>query len=194
MPDTPVSEDPSYWSNSPFWLQKIKTYFNLLDDNNDGLIIKDEWDEITARFVSCSPGYNKDAIKKARNVMWASFRAGDAQIVTFGMFKKCQAFKQVLFENDMEASKNFTRAFFNVFDTDRNGHIDQSEYKKYLECLGIDPGFSEVAFNSIDTNKDGEITYEEFHEAFLDFFHGLDRAGCGTYLYGPIPEVESENS
>lgn len=61
-------------------------------------------------------------------------------------------------------SEERLRVRFDRFDSDKNGKIDESEFEKLLDALGL--GYSHAqaraAFESIDADKSGQIEFSEF--------------------------------
>ena len=85
-----------------------------------------------------------------------------------------RAHEQLLYNPDeLEKAKKILASFFNILDTNNDGHISVEEFKVYLTILT--PGASDEdiirTFNVIDTDhsNDGQIDQEEYMSAVIDF-------------------------
>lgn len=62
-------------------------------------------------------------------------------------------------EDQAELKQQFER-----FDTNKNGFIDESEFRQLLQALGDDAPAETLSlqFSAIDGDADGVVTFEEF--------------------------------
>ena len=58
------------------------------------------------------------------------------------------------------------RNLFQNFDKDKNGFMDQNEFKQFLASLGMELNDDEIkeAFSIFDVNNDGKIDINEFYK------------------------------
>ena len=76
--------------------------------------------------------------------------------------------------------------FFHCVDSNDDHLIDESEYKKFFEILGLDTSLATAAFKAIDTNNDGDISLDEFIEAGTNFFLEQDENCPNSLFWGPL--------
>ena len=76
--------------------------------------------------------------------------------------------------------------FFHCVDSNDDHLIDESEYRKFFEILGLDTSLATAAFQAIDTNHDGNISLDEFIEAGTNFFLAQGESSPNDLFWGPI--------
>lgn len=67
--------------------------------------------------------------------------------------------------------ENELRRLFTRFDSDRDGLIDQQEFREILQILGDDPSNEVFSLNfaAIDSNSDGMVNFRELVRWWLDY-------------------------
>jgi Ca2+-binding EF-hand superfamily protein len=67
--------------------------------------------------------------------------------------------------------ENELRRLFARFDADRDGLIDEQEFREILETLGDAPSNEVLSLNfaAIDSNSDGMVNFHELMRWWLDY-------------------------
>ncbi|MGH3761625.1 EF-hand domain-containing protein [Actinophytocola sp.] len=63
-------------------------------------------------------------------------------------------------------------AIVNLCDTDGDGQVSPSEFKRWLGAVGVPVSEADSAFRKLDTSGDGHLSVEELIQAVRDFHAG----------------------
>lgn len=175
---------------SEFWARKMRTYFDRIDFDKDGVITRSDFEGMADRFIESErldPGRGKELKDKLIQV-WDKYLSG----VGHG-----NAITEPEFVSSMKKLKNNSGElrgtiegplplFFGAIDANSDGMIQESEYALLFEILGIDSSLASASFKAIDTNNDGLLSLAEFVEAGIEFFLGEDETEPSRLFWGPL--------
>lgn len=64
------------------------------------------------------------------------------------------------------------RAIVDLCDTDGDGEVSQTEFKKWMKAIGVSGADADAAFSAIDRDGSGQLSVEELVNAVRDFHYG----------------------
>ncbi|MGQ0838230.1 EF-hand domain-containing protein [Actinokineospora sp.] len=161
---------------------RLKRRFELWDSNGDGTIDRSDY-ETEARRILKSFG-EPDNSPKARALlsaylgMWDKL-AGKANVGGQGKIS-LEQFVQVSERELVEGGDaGFDRnlrptieAIVDLCDTDGDGEVNQAEFKRWMQAVGVDQRQADDAFRKIDKDGSGQLTVEELVSAVRDYHQG----------------------
>ncbi len=165
--------------SSSFWRAKMKTYFKLMDVDQNGVLTLSDYEEIANRLIQLQNDSSKDEeIRKMCRSLFQSFMAGgepvddNTQITEEDLIAKVAKMVSSAESSVLEVGRRKNEIFFDIIDTDHSGQISREEYRKYLAIYtGVEqPDHADQAFDSIDSDKSGSISREEFVEAHMQYW------------------------
>lgn len=182
---------------SDFQEQKATYYFNLIDEDGNGLIEVNDFALRAQRLATAQDRNSEEARQKLRNqvVAWweqicriADFDGDDR--VTLQEWKayweSVQAGAERGDRSTFRTLEQAAREMLRTIDQDGTGRVTEEEYARWLEAWGAEGG--EEAFRRLDRDGKGYLTEEDFVDALREFYLA-DRPGVpGNALYGPLPE------
>lgn len=183
------------YTDSAFWVRKMKTYFEAMDIIKDNGLTKTDYDCVANRLFRTIRGRDQEAeihevYQKMFEIVVAGgdFVGGDTKIGVDDFIVNAARF---LAENESAADfmKQKHNLFFDFADTDGNGTISGKEYKQYLVAYFGKNGekMSEECFESIDRDGDQKITRKEFVDAHLHYWFETEaNEALNPLPYGPL--------
>ena len=186
---------PEELLSSNFWVAKMKTYFKVMDTNQNGFLSRSEYEEIAERLVQNQSDRSKDEeIRGVFRSLFDNFVAGGEQVdaeteIGYEKFLANAAKAVSLMQSSREAGRRKNEVFFDFVDTDGSGQISREEYRKYLAIYsgGEDPDRADRAFDSIDVDGNGSIARAEFIEGHMHYWYEPTRNPSYSPLpYGPL--------
>ena len=76
--------------------------------------------------------------------------------------------------------------FFHCVDSNNDLLIQEDEFVRFFQIIGIDESLAPATFKAIDANNDGDISLEEFIQAGTSFFLSEDESSPSKYFWGPL--------
>lgn len=175
-----------------YHLRKMTTRIVRLDVNKDGYISREDFEMMVERLNEYSK-ITKEQAELSRKAMMdvadtLGFKPGVRKEIEEAAKQASENILSVTPERRKALVNNDHNLLFDVFDTNKDGHISPEEFKVYFQVK--DPSVSEAeitrCFNIIDSNGDGEISREEFLAAAYDFFCGLEETELSNAFFGTL--------
>lgn len=156
-------------------------FFYMLDANRDGVLERDDIDEILNRLLNIHPGlFDKADGHHLRFVTMKSFdrllmETGSGKDRKITLLEWVRAIKR---SNASPKRSYFIRWFsasavrflFDLCDHNKDGYIDFDEFETLYRILGLNRSNIIFAFKELDVNKDGKLSKSEMYHAINDFF------------------------
>jgi len=167
--------------------EQIRTQFNRVDLNNDGMLSSDE-----IAILLMDIGYSKhNAYEEASNIISSADENKNGKIE----FKE---FSQIYQRKILSADEAYIHAVFNVMDTNGDGNIDATELASVLEMTVEGEGAKlEELIKEVDSNQDGVINFAEFRAAMIEsgsLMGTLDGRESKTGLTLELKDIVSEEN
>ncbi|NQZ76671.1 MAG: EF-hand domain-containing protein [Ekhidna sp.] len=177
--------------------QKITHFFNVLDNNSNGSLEKDDF-ELVAESISDIIGHEENSVSRL-----------ELRLRSHGLFVKVlkdlekveakvaldewvQFFDKIVLAKPNDYINQSATYLFSLFDQDMDGHIDEKEYMDMFKAYGLYMSVAKKAFDMLDLNSDKQISGGELVKAFEDFFLSEDENAPGNWIFGDwrvsIPE------
>lgn len=181
--------------SSNFWVAKMKTYFKVMDTNQNGFLSRSEYEEIAERLVQNQNDRSKDEeIRAVFRSLFDNFVAGGSELdaeteIGYKKFLANAAKAVSLMQSSREAGRRKNEVFFDFVDTDGSGKISREEYRKYLAIYsgGEDTDRADRAFDSIDVDGNGFISRTEFIEGHMNYWYEpTSDPNYSPLPYGPL--------
>jgi len=151
-----------------FWVEKLRRIYNMKDQNGDGLILQEDFEEWGER---ASKNIGAELSEEAR-LGWIN-----CYNLWFGEHKTFEAWKETILtmgegpiEDIVAYGYTINEPIFKTVDIDEDGTISWNEYKAFIMPLGATEAEAKVGFDMIDTNSDGVLSYEEFNHAMVMYY------------------------
>ncbi|KAI0209462.1 Sarcoplasmic calcium-binding protein [Lamellibrachia satsuma] len=174
---------------SDFWKRKMKTYFNRIDFDKDGAITRADFEGMANRFNETgklTSDRQADMMTTLTDV-WDKYLSvlGGGTAIHQSQF--VELMEKLINDPTMkDVVKGPLPLFFHCVDSNDDHLIDEAEYKKFFEILGLDTSLATAAFQAIDTNKDGNISLDEFTDAGSLFFITQEDNCPNSLFWGPL--------
>ena len=182
--------------SSTFWVTKMKTYFKVMDVDQNGFLSLSEFEEIAERLVQLQDNASKaEDIREVFRLLFQYFVAGgdpvdsETQIAEEEFLAKTANTIFLSPPAAVEVGKRKNVVFFDSIDTDGSGEISPEEYRKYLAIYsgGDDAERAKQAFDSIDIDGNGLISRDEFVKAHIHYwFERVEDPNYSPLPYGPL--------
>lgn len=182
--------------SSSFWTTKMKTYFKVMDVDQNGFLSLSEFEETAERLVQLQDNPSKaEDIREVFRSLFQYFVAGgepvdsETQIAEEEFLAKAAKTISLSPPPAVEVGKRKNVVFFDAIDTDGSGEISPEEYRKYLAIYsgGDDAERAKQAFDSIDIDGNGLINRSEFVQAHVHYwFEGVKDPNYSPLPYGPL--------
>jgi len=167
---------PEQFLSSSVWRTRMKTYFKLMDVDQNGVLTLSDFEEIANRLIQLQTDSSKnEEIREMCHSLFQYFIAGgepvdsNTRITEEDLIAKVAKTVSLIESQDkiLEVARHKNELFFNIIDTDNSGQISREEYRKYLTVYtgSEQPDHADQAFDSIDSDGSGSISREEFVEA-----------------------------
>jgi Ca2+-binding EF-hand superfamily protein len=181
---------------SDFQLKKLPKMFALNDNNGDGVITRDDFEEaarVLARFRGLEPG-TPEYGDMYRTIMsrWDHLREtcdadGDNRVT----LQEWLAYWDKVLATTGEyerVGKPFSVVVARTLDQDGDGRISPTEYARWISRWGVDEQAAQDCFGRLDLNGDGYLSVDEFVTLVAQYFQSSDPSSPGNWLLGP-PEA-----
>jgi len=170
--------------------KKMKTLFKVLDDNNDGILSKQDFMAISQRFTgsSFSVGRANHEFNGLFLKVWEQIFQKDGKVeqITLPYFTDLM---QRLSHDD--ADKLIDAAcplMFSAVDSNHDGHIEADEFRNSFSMISKADTDAHKLFAILDTDKDGKISEAEYSHAFKQFMASEDPSSPYSHLFGHLAD------
>jgi Ca2+-binding EF-hand superfamily protein len=170
------------------WERKIRTFFNRLDTDGDGIITKNDYVLIGENFVKAGQlsGDSSTALKDNFMQIWNKYvkpaKGGDAAT--------CEdALTNLKFYGKSDLVSLCTNQFglyFDAIDTNKDGLIQANDFVSIFKAFGISEDLAKEAFEGMDTDNNGVLSREKFVAIGRDFCTMEEPSYPADYLFGPL--------
>jgi Ca2+-binding EF-hand superfamily protein len=161
---------------------RLKKRFEKWDVNGNGRIEKSDYQAEAKRIIKA---FGEDETSpQARALIDAytsmfEFLATKAGVGANGAMTEDQFLSVVEAQVFAEGDAGFNRvirptvaAMVGLCDTDGDGEVNPSEFRKWLEAIGVDASSAVESFRTIDTNGNGTLTVDELVGAVRAYHFG----------------------
>ncbi|CAG5129211.1 unnamed protein product [Candidula unifasciata] len=191
------TDQGSIFQCTPFTVEKLRWWFNLLDVNKDGSISEADFQLIASRYVQeyqleeadtaelgdklvNSWGTQKlEAVEEEvkHNIPLISKMADDLKAgLNIAQDDIIVAFEQLIEHNSQLARstlENMVAAFFDVFDYNQDNYITKQEFVVAMRCFGLEePEVAETVFVCMGGDQEGRLSRQEYVDSWLNFLLG----------------------
>lgn len=169
--------------------QKILHFFNVLDNNGNGVLEKDDF-ELVGETMSDIIGFSDNARErlllklKAHGLFVQILKDINKEEAELTPDEWVQFFDEVVLSKPNDYVNQSSTYLFSLFDQDGDGHIDEREYLDMFKAYGLYMSVAKKAFDMLDINGDGRISGGELVKAFEDFFMSTDKNAPGNWIFG----------
>ena len=185
---------PQEFLSSSVWISKMRTYFQVMDVNQDGVLSLSDYEQVANRLTQQQKDSSRsEEIYQIFRSLFHNFVAGGDsegnQQVDVEAFLANAAKAVSSMQSAPEAGRKKNEVFFDFIDTDSSGVISQKEYRNYLTIYSGGDNFdrADQAFASMDLDGDNRITRDEFVEGHMRYWFELTNDLEGQPLpYGPL--------
>ena len=179
---------------SELQINKLKHYFNILDNNGNGFIEQDDFvgiGENLAVLWDILPGtkeYNQ--IINGTTQQWKGLLATiDAQDLRRASMKEWLSFADKYIVNGERKDydhyiRSVVDGIFGMFDQNGDKVISFKEYIDLFMAFRIEIRHSAKSFVNLDVNNDGFISKDELELAVEEFYRSDDPNAKGNWLFG----------
>ncbi len=169
--------------------QKIQHFFNVLDNNGNGVLEKDDF-ELIGETMSDIIGYSTNARErlllklKAHGLFVQILKDINKEEAELSPEEWERFFEEVVLSKPNDYVNQSSTYLFSLFDQDGDGYIDEREYLDMFKAYGLYMSVAKKAFDMLDINGDGRISGGELVKAFEDFFMSPDEKAPGNWIFG----------
>lgn len=169
--------------------QKILHFFNVLDNNGNGTLEKDDF-ELVGETMSNIIGYKENARErlllklKAHGLFIQILRDINKDEAELNAEEWVRFFEEVVLAQPNDYVNQSSTYLFSLFDQDGDGYIDEKEYLDMFKAYGLYMSVAKKAFDMLDINGDKKISGGELVKAFEDFFMSADESSPGNWIFG----------
>ncbi len=169
--------------------QKITHFFNVLDNNGNGILEKDDF-ELVGETMSDIIGLDDNSVVRlelklrAHRLFVQIVKDIEKEQAELTLDEWIQFFDDVVLTQPNDYINQSATYLFSLFDQDMDGHIDEREYLDMFKAYGLYMSVAKKAFDLLDINGDGRISGGELVKAFEDFFMSPDEKAPGNWIFG----------
>jgi len=186
---------------SDLQLKKLPKMFALNDNNGDGVIAQEDFEEaarVLGRFRGLAPGTAEyEDLHRTIMARWNNLREtcdtdGDNRVT----LQEWLAYwdKVLATQGEYErVCKPFSAVVARTLDLDGDGKISPDEYAQWLSRWGVDKKAALECFARLDLNGDGHLSVDEFVALVAQYFQSSDPNSPGNWLLGP-PDSQLSSS
>jgi Ca2+-binding EF-hand superfamily protein len=181
---------------SPFLDRKLARRFRTYDNDADGYIEREDFEQAAAR-MSEAFGHGPDSAARQRLQdlclqLWRHL-ATVTDLNVDGRISEAEykgAFARGLLEtpeNFDEGYVPFLNAIMAIADTDRDGKLNLDEQIGWTGSLmNLPEADAREVFRRLDQDADGYITTHDMLEAIREYYFNDDPQSSGSWLLGPL--------
>lgn len=190
---------------SPLQRRKASYYFDLIDEDDNGVIEADDFDLRADRLADAqnvTDDAERDALRDRVHAWWEHL----CSIADLNEDDRVSPNEWHMYWRSVQAAVNTERAdagddattdtiesleraahgTFRAIDTDDTGQVTEEDYARWLAAWGIEQ--SAPAFRQLDRNDKGYLTEADLAEAVKEFYLADNPDAPGNALYGELPE------
>jgi len=181
---------PSSGKPSKLLDAKLRKFFGVLDTNGDGLVTREDHEEMGRRFAAASDvnDKRKEEIKQHFITIWETIFHRDGKVEEVDM----PYFVDLMTSHGLSGMKKIcdgvTPIMFQAVDADGDGKIQPAEFRHFFALFKCNDSGADRSFGTIDADGDGVLSGEEFRVAFTDFLCDEDETCPNRLFFGPLDE------
>ena len=174
---------------NPFYVRKMRTYFQGVDQDKSGILTREDHELLATRYKDLA---HLDTLreKQARRkimTLWDYFFEEASQVIPLDpeMFGKCIAYKGR--EQIISSASHYGDILFDLIDLNADGVISLKEFTNLHKLFFLNEKTAEAAFKALDEGNKGYIVHGEFNKAVVDFFLPEGETELPTTkIFGPL--------
>lgn len=169
--------------------QKITHFFNVLDNNGNGILEKDDF-ELVGETMSDIIGFSENSRErlhlklKSHGLFIQILKDIEKEEAELTLDEWIKFFEEIVLSQPNDYVNQSATYLFSLFDQDMDGHIDEREYLDMFKAYGLYMSVAKKAFDLLDINGDGRISGGELVKAFEDFFMSPEEDAPGNWIFG----------
>lgn len=176
---------------SDFQRRKISGVFAAMDDDGDGLLEREDFAALTARWISIRGAGDDVRLAEImmgwwRTLLAASDRDRDERVSLDEVMLVVDRLDDI-----PDAVNGTAEAMFEAIDEDGDGRISAGEYRRLIEAWNGRETDTDAVFPLLDLDGDGHISKEEFVRLWREFWAGDDPGAPGTWVFGRFEPLTS---
>nr|WP_042191104.1 EF-hand domain-containing protein [Kibdelosporangium sp. MJ126-NF4]CEL19845.1 Calerythrin (Calcium-binding protein) [Kibdelosporangium sp. MJ126-NF4]CTQ97069.1 Calerythrin (Calcium-binding protein) [Kibdelosporangium sp. MJ126-NF4] len=162
--------------------ERLRKRFAKWDVNGNGRIERSDYEAEANRIINA---FGEDpASPQARAVTQAfvgmfEYLANKAGVGPNGSMNEDQFIGVIEAEIFQQGDAGFNRvvrptiaSIVGLCDTDGDGEVDQREFSRWLNAIGVEPSAAAEAFRTIDADNSGKLTVDELVHAVREYHMG----------------------
>ncbi|XP_013387735.1 sarcoplasmic calcium-binding protein-like [Lingula anatina] len=166
------------------WISKERALFNIFDVDEDGLVTKKEFIDLTTKraeqvLVSWRAKAVYGILSNVYQTWWSNENTNYKTSITFE--ELLPAFEKEV-GNTSKALAQVSQDWFHTFDLDCDDKLNVDEYSKFLTILRNTAPVQDI-FDDIDRNGSGHIDGEEFLNGFQHSWYDIN-ADPADFIFG----------
>ena len=178
-----------------FWILKMKSAFNWMDNDGDGYVTEKDFDSWTTEMPKLFPDMTEEQHKMMLSHIsnvWDNIFGGKEKGPGYKVSEDAYIERHFWFvsqEGVEDWLKQYWRNTFAAMDLNQDGVISKVEHQQFFNAWKKDKDLvhASVAFAAIDVDMDGMITQDEYVNAALEhLFNFTDETKRSKHFYGPL--------
>ncbi|MFA5508132.1 MAG: hypothetical protein WC314_08785 [Vulcanimicrobiota bacterium] len=184
---------------TPWQVKKFKDLFDLFDNDGSGTTDETELDGLMERLQVDTGWPEHSRVLSHVSARWKLFLRSvfsGSPILTeqrwleyLGRYLQKDRESRSRDANFRGALEELAQLMFLLLDRDRNSLIDYQEFLIFFYALGRNDHQADECFEKLDTDQDGFLSKREIEDMTLEYFHNIQPASSGDWLFGPPPTV-----
>jgi len=171
-----------------FWKQKIRAHVRRLDINQDGVLTRKDFEDMSDRYkqLGLQSKAKGQQMRAAFLAYWDdilddySKRNPVTSEVYIEALINLGEDKIIKYVNAIEST------LFDLMDLNNSGFISQREFAHWFKVVGLDPKLAAETYTAIELRPDDTLSREEYMAAVKEFFIGEDQTSPYRLLWGPL--------
>ncbi|MFW6359052.1 MAG: EF-hand domain-containing protein [Chroococcales cyanobacterium] len=178
---------------TPLQQRKLMKLFCLYDTNNDGAIVRQDFEKIVkklADFKGWGLRSSKYHILNGKYMQeWKSLekQADASHNHQVNLEEWFNHYDRLLSDETkyQEEVKTRSELIFEVFDTDQDEKLTQSDWAELLRVYNVSVIYAPLIFPKLDITQDDFLSKEEVLQLFDDFYYSDDPERPANWMFGP---------
>jgi Ca2+-binding EF-hand superfamily protein len=167
--------------------RKIVAVFHRLDANGNGVLDRNDFSDICARYIQQGDWGHDSAQAEGMRALfhgWWDAISAAVDLDNDGVLT-VDEFVDGAASLGGDSAEGVGPMLFDAFDPSGDGLISPAEYRAFLALYQVDAEQADETFARLDLDGDGHITREEFASLFMEFHASEDEDAPGNWLFGP---------